>query len=261
MITIAIINQKGGTGKTTTAVNLAAALARKGHETLLIDLDPQAHATVSLGLDPEKFSGRTIGEALIAERPGVAAVTADTYLKHLKIVPASIHLSRIASLLHSQNFREQRLWHALEDAKGYDYRLIDCQPTLEVLPVNAMVAADHFLIPTQPAGYGLRGLTDLLETLHTIKRQGAQGRREEWDWRILLTMVMGQATGTNELVKQILNPIRDHVLETVIHRNERLNRAQTEERPRDIFAFDKQSRGAKDYEALVKEVVKIWPAR
>jgi len=261
MITIAVINQKGGAGKTTTAVNLAAGLARKGHSTLLVDLDPQAHATIGLGLDPEDFAGRTVSEALLSETPGIMSVATDTYLKKLKIAPASIRLSRVASQLHSQNFREQRLKHALEDATSFSYRIIDCQPTLEVLPVNAMVAANRFLIPTQPAGYGLRGLTDLLETLQTIKRQGTKGKAGDWDWRILLTMVMGQAKGTNEIVKQIMDPVKDRVLKTVIRRNERINRAQTEERPRDIFAFDKHSRGAKDHEALVKEVVKLWPPR
>jgi chromosome partitioning protein len=193
MIRTAVINQKGGTGKTTTAVNLAAGLARAGHRTLLVDLDPQAHATIGVGLSPDDFPERTISEVLVAENPSFEGFIADTYLEHLKLVPASIRLSRVASQLHSQNFREHRLAQAFEGLDGFDYAIIDCQPTLEVLPVNAMVAADYFLIPTQPAGFGLRGLADLLFTRKGLRRQGPLATVRPWDWHVLMTMVMGQA--------------------------------------------------------------------
>jgi len=257
---IAVINQKGGTGKTTTAVNLAAGLAMAGYRTLLVDLDPQAHATIGIGLSPEDFPERTISEVLVAENPSFDGFIADTYLDQLKLVPSSIRLSRVASQLHSQNFREHRLAQAFEGLDGFDYAIIDCQPTLEVLPVNAMVAADCFLIPTQPAGYGLRGLSDLLDTLKGLRRQGPGSTARAWDWRVLLTMVMGQARGTNEIVGQLLLPLKERVLDTVIHRNERINRSQTEDQPRDIFAFDRHSRGAQEYQQLVEEILRIWPA-
>ena len=255
---IAVINQKGGTGKTTTSVNLAAGLARAGHKTLLVDLDPQAHASVGLGIDPDTLNGSTVSDILLAENPSLSGAIHDTYLPHLKLVPASIKLSKVASLLHGQNFREMRLSQALEEASEFSYVIIDCQPTLEVLPVNAMVAADYFLIPTQSAGYALRGLSDLLDTLHSIKRGGRDTRTKTWDWRILLTMVMGQTKSTNDAVEQILEPVQEHVLKTVIHRNEKLNQAQMAEAPRDIFEFDRRSRGAEDYQALVTEVTELW---
>lgn len=238
MNVIAIINQKGGVGKTTTAVNLAAGLARAGHATLLIDLDPQAHATVGLGLDPDQLAGCTIGDVLLSESGNILPVIFDTYLPRLRIAPASITLSKADSLLHARHFREQRLQHALEGVTGFDFVLIDCQPTLGVLPVNAMVAANHFLIPTQPAGYALRGLGDLLETLHSIKRFGTG-----WDYRILLTMVMAQASVTNELVERTLEPVRNQVLATRIGRCEILNRVQSGDEPRDIAAAAGHSRG------------------
>lgn len=255
MRSIAIINQKGGVGKTTTAVNLAAGLARAGHATLLIDLDPQAHATVGLGLDPEQFSGRTIGDVLLSESAAVSSVITDTYLPSLKLAPASLELSKADSLLHARHFREQRLQHALDGLTGFDYVLMDCQPTLGVLPVNAMVAANHFLIPAQPSGYALRGLGDLLETLHSIKRF-----MPAWEFRILLTMVMAQATVTNELVDRTLEPLRANLLATRIARCEALNRAQTDDTPRDVAAYDRHSRAAKDYQQLTEEILTLWPS-
>ena len=132
MRSIAIINQKGGVGKTTTAVNLAAGLARAGRATLLIDLDPQAHATVGLGLDPEQFSGRTIGDVLLSESAAVSSVITDTYLPSLKLAPASLALSKADSLLHARHFREQRLQHA-QQKQNEQRRRHEKQPLLQPL--------------------------------------------------------------------------------------------------------------------------------
>ncbi len=253
MRTIAIINQKGGVGKTTTAVNLAAGLARAGHATLLIDLDPQAHATLGLGLDPDSFHGRTIGDLLLSSSDDLTGILTETTVPGLRLAPAALSLSRADSLLHARLFREQRLQRCLAELTGFDYVLIDCQPTLGVLPVNAMVAADQFLIPAQPSGYALRGLGDLLETLHAVKR-----RPDAWDYRVLLTMVMAQATVTNDLVERALEPLRGRLLATRIARCEVLNRAQTDDQPRDIVAYARHSRAAKDYQQLTQEVKTLW---
>ncbi len=255
MKTIAIINQKGGVGKTTTSVNLAAGLARRGHRTLLIDLDPQAHATLGLGIDPDTYERPTMGDALLSEQGGLSEVITDTYLEHLKLAPSSLGLSKADSLLHTRHFREQRLQHAIEGLSGFEYVLIDCQPTLGVLPVNAIVAANHFLIPAQPSGYALRGLGDLLETLHSIRRF-----MPGWDYRILLTMVVPQATVTNQMVDRILEPLMGKVLETRIGRCEALNRAPMQEEPRDVTTFAKHSRAAQDYQQLTEEIEKLWPS-
>jgi len=252
---IAVINQKGGVGKTTTTINVAAELARAGHRTLIIDLDPQAHATVGLGLDPEQSAIRTIGDVLLSESDPLASIVVDTYLRDLSIVPASIALSKTDSLLHTRHFREQRLQRVLADLQGFDYVLIDCQPTLGVLPVNAMVAAQHFLIPAQPSGYALRGLGDLLEVLHSIKRCVTG-----WDYRILLTMVMAQATVTNVMVDRAVEPLREKLLHTRIGRCEILNRAQTEDQPRDVGTYAKHSRAALDYKQLTMEIMQLWPS-
>lgn len=251
---IAVINQKGGVGKTTTSVNLAAGLARRGHRTLLVDLDPQAHATLGLGLDPDTLDGLTMGDALLSEQDLLASVIRPTYLDGLQVAPASLALSKADSLLHARHFREQRLQQVLGSVSGFEYVLIDCQPTLGVLPVNAIVASKHFLIPTQPSGYALRGLGDLLETLHSIRRF-----MPGWDYRILLTMVLPQATLTNQMVDRVIEPLRAHLLETRITRCEALNRAPMQDQPRDIVSFARNSRAAHDYEQLTEEILKLWP--
>lgn len=253
MRVIAVINQKGGVGKTTTAVNLAAGIARSGYQTVLIDLDPQAHATVGLDIDPEKFDGKTVGEVLLADDKPITDVLVPTYLEKLRVAPSAISLAKTDTLLHARMFREARLSQALKGLTGVEYVIIDCQPTLGVLPINAIVAAQHFLIPTQASGYALRGLGDLLETLHSIKRKDSA-----WDYRVLRTMVMGQATTTNSIMEQALDGLKENVLATVIHRNEALNKSQTQDNPRDVGTFDKSSRGAKDYQSLTEEILKIW---
>lgn len=257
---IAMINQKGGTGKTTTAVNLSAGLARVGYRTLLLDLDPQGHATLGLGVDPDDLDSENCLDQVLHRRGRrVAEIVLETYQPNLFLAPATIGLSQTAMHLHSQAFRELRLRDALKGIEDdYDYIVADCQPTFDVLPINAIVAADHFVIPTPPAGYALRGLRDLLDTLQDLKGRDADAA---WDWRVLLTMVIPQARVTNEAVDQVLAEVADHVLATRIHRSEALNQAQTLAAPRDIFASQPRSRGATDYRQLVEEVVALWPAK
>lgn len=264
MITIAIINQKGGTGKTTTAVNLAAGLARKGCPTLLVDLDPQAHATYGLGIDLDEMDGETptMASILSEERGNIAEIILDTTEPNLKLAPSDIRLARAASLLHSRNFRENVLSRALVSAKErFAYTIIDCQPSLDVLSINAIVAADKLLIPTELAGHSLRGLADLLTTIESIK-----GSPEGFDYRVLLTKVSGQAAARQQKAWKILEPVKDRILMTQIRRAEAIERSQLDsegEEEADLAPVIMQktwNKGARDYRALVKEIIELWPA-
>jgi chromosome partitioning protein len=256
--TIAIINQKGGTGKTTTAVNLAAGLARLDHKVLLIDLDPQAHATYGLGVDLDESELPTISEVLGEENLPLADILLDTTEENLKLAPSDIRLARTARLMDSRTFRESVLKKVIAKVEGFDYIIIDCQPTLDVLSINALVSADKILIPTQLAGHALKGLSDLLSTLESIKNG------DPYDWRILLTMVTGHGEDRQAQAVKILDPIKDRILETRIPRTEAIERSQMEsdsDEPLIPIVLSKTSnRGSQAYRALVKELLEKWPA-
>jgi len=256
--TIAIINQKGGTGKTTTAVNLAAGLARLDHKVLLIDLDPQAHATYGLGVDIDETELPTISEVLGEENLPLADILLDTSEENLKLAPSDIRLARTARLMDSRTFRESVLKKVIAKVEGFDYIIIDCQPTLDVLSINALVCADKILIPTQLAGHALKGLSDLLSTLESIKNG------DPYDWGILLTMVTGHGEERQAQAVRILDPIKDRILETRIPRTEAIERSQMEgesDEPLVPIVLSKTSnRGSQAYRALVKEVLEKWPA-
>lgn len=256
--TIAIINQKGGTGKTTTAVNLAAGLARHDYKVLLIDLDPQAHATYGLGVDLDESELPTISEVLGEENLPLTDILLDTSEENLKLAPSDIRLARTARLMDSRTFRESVLKKVIAKVEGFDYIIIDCQPTLDVLSINALVCADKILIPTQLAGHALKGLSDLLSTLESIKNG------DPYDWRILLTMVTGHGEERQAQAVRILEPIKDRILETRIPRTEAIERSQMEgesDEPLIPIVLSKTSnRGSQAYRALVKEVLDKWPA-
>jgi len=256
--TIAIINQKGGTGKTTTAVNLAAGLARLDHKVLLIDLDPQAHATYGLGVDLDESELPTVSEVLGEENLPLMDILLPTCEENLKLAPSDIRLARTARLLDSRTFRESVLKKVIAKVEGFDYIIIDCQPTLDVLSINALVCADKILIPTQLAGHALKGLSDLLSTLESIKNG------DPYDWRILLTMVTGHGEDRQAQASRILEPIKDRILETRIPRTEAIERSQMEgesDEPLIPIVLSKTSnRGSQAYRALVKEVLERWPA-
>jgi chromosome partitioning protein len=224
----------------------------------LIDLDPQAHATYGLGVDLDESELPTISEVLGEENLPLADILLDTTEENLKLAPSDIRLARTARLMDSRTFRESVLKKVIAKVEGFDYIIIDCQPTLDVLSINALVSADKILIPTQLAGHALKGLSDLLSTLESIKNG------DPYDWRILLTMVTGHGEDRQAQAVRILDPIKDRILETRIPRTEAIERSQMEsdsDEPLIPIVLSKTSnRGSQAYRALVKELLEKWPA-
>ena len=245
--TIAIVNQKGCVGKSTTCVNLAAALAEKGQRVLLCDFDPQANATSGMGVD--KTLSKGVYQVLIGESTAADAVVSTRYGD---VLPSNKALAGAGIELIGMENREFLLRDALAQVDAdYDYIFIDCPPSLELLTLNALCAADSVLVPVQGEYYALEGLSDLMNTVRIVRRSLNPGLDLEG---VLLTMFDGRTNLAIQVAEEVKHYFPGKVYATVIPRNVRLSEAPSHGKP--ITAYDRSSRGAEAYTALAAEFLK-----
>ncbi len=254
MRTIAIVNQKGGCGKTTTAVNLAGALTQDGARVLLVDLDPQAHATLALGLDAESLDENlyeVLADAPDAQGPPRLPSVIHAWSDHLHLAPSGIVLSALEQRLTAERAedRTQRLALALADVAGsYDYALIDCPPNVGVLTFNALRASGEVIVPLETSDFGIHGVQKLLETIALLTDRIGH----DLSVRILPTLYDGRTRYARETLAEIRGLFGDLCFDTVIRSNVKLREAARRGRP--IGTFARSANGALDYGALAIEV-------
>jgi chromosome partitioning protein len=247
--TIAITNQKGGCGKTTTSVNLAAALAQKGFRTLLIDLDPQGHATLGFGIIPENLK-RTIYDVIVDPKLPLQRALVKSNIPRLIIAPSNVLLSGAEAALMQMKNREHVLMHRLQQYERYfDYCVIDCSPSLSLMTLNALDAANEVIIPVQTHYYSIEGLKQVLETLDIVQNRfnpilSIRG--------ILLTLAEEGTILCQDVEKQMREYFGELIMQTVIHRNIRL--AEAPAAGESIMTFDPENAGAIEYRQLAEEI-------
>ena len=249
--TIAIVNQKGGVGKTTTCVNLAAGLQELGKRVLLCDFDPQANSTSGMGVDKTVSLG--VYDVMIGEAETRDAVV---HTKFGDVLPSNKALAGAGIELVGMENREFLLRDALAKVKDqYDFIFIDCPPSLELLTLNALCAADSILVPVQGEYYALEGLSDLMNTVRIVRR--SLNPRLELEG-VLLTMFDGRTNLALQVAEEVKHYFPGKVYATVIPRNVRLSEAPSHGKP--IFSYDRSSRGAEAYGAFAKEFLKKNPS-
>ena len=244
--TIAVVNQKGGVGKTTTAVNLTACLSDLGLKVLLCDFDPQANATSGLGIEKRKIK-HSVYDVIINDTPAESAIIKT---KYGSVLPSSADLAGAAVELIGMENPNYRLKESLASVKDqYDLILIDCPPSLEMLTLNALSAADEILIPVQCEYYALEGLSDLMTTLRMVKKRI---NPQLSIFGVVLTMFDGRTNFSNQVAQEVRRHFPGKVFTSVIPRNIRLAEAPSHGIP--VTAYDKFSRGAQAYKAVAEEI-------